>query len=203
MVISRLQCLHQLRLICWYAQHFLCIQTSNFVFDPLQVTCDTGHYSQVSHNTSHHTRTRSSINSVKTTDLCSFSAIRNTQHCYGKYDKQRSLAIYCYAYFPPNATTCPYRLCGPRLLVVAKCNRFLSCPDDVTYIRVWSTRRGLKPKFYKLPRPWSLWESSTTRENFHGRAGNRTWDLMVGSEKFRPPSREAGHCGANYGFVFR
>jgi hypothetical protein len=37
----------------------------------------------------------------------------------------------------------------------------LRCPDEVDGdIWIWSTRRGLKPKFYRLPRPWSLWGSS-------------------------------------------
>ena len=38
---------------------------------------------------------------------------------------------------------------------------------------------GLKPNFYQLPRPWSPWE----RKNAHGRAGNRTRDLMVSSQE--------------------
>jgi hypothetical protein len=42
---------------------------------------------------------------------------------------------------------------------------------------------GLKPKFYRLPTPWSLWRSSPARENFHGRTGNKTRDLMVSSQK--------------------
>jgi hypothetical protein len=57
----------------------------------------------------------------------------------------------------------------------------LRCPDDVsdyTYIWAWSTRKDLKPKFYRLPRPWSLWGSSPARENPHGRTGNRNRDLM-------------------------
>jgi hypothetical protein len=60
------------------------------------------------------------------------------------------------------------------------------------YMWAWSTRRVLKPKFYKLPRPWSLWGSSTARVNSHGRTGSRTRDLMVSSQKFCPPSHEAG-----------
>jgi hypothetical protein len=60
------------------------------------------------------------------------------------------------------------------------------------YIWAWSTRRGLKPKFYKLPRPWSLWGSSPARENSNGRTRNRTRDPVVSSQKFWQPSHEAG-----------
>jgi hypothetical protein len=57
----------------------------------------------------------------------------------------------------------------------------------------WSTGRGLKPKFYKLARSWSLWGSSPERENSHGRTGNRTRDLMVSSQKLWTPNHEADH----------
>jgi hypothetical protein len=59
------------------------------------------------------------------------------------------------------------------------------------YVWAWSTRRGLKPKFCKLPRPWSLWGSSPARENSHGRTGKRTRELMVSSQKLWPPSHDA------------
>jgi hypothetical protein len=62
----------------------------------------------------------------------------------------------------------------------------------MTYINV-EYQEGLKPNFYKLPRPWSLWGSSPSRENSHGRTGNRTRNLMVSSQKCWPPSHEAGH----------
>jgi hypothetical protein len=61
------------------------------------------------------------------------------------------------------------------------------------YIWVWSIRRGLKPKFYKLHSPLSLWGSSPARKNSHGRTDNRTRNLMVSSQMFWPPSHEAGH----------
>jgi hypothetical protein len=54
----------------------------------------------------------------------------------------------------------------------------LRCPhgmDGDTW--TWSTRRGVSST--KLPRPWSPWESFPSRTNFHGRAGNRTRDLMI------------------------
>jgi hypothetical protein len=84
----------------------------------------------------------------------------------------------------------------------------LCCPDYVSdniymyiyiyiyiYISIWewSTRKSLKPKFYKVLRPWSLWGSSPARENSHHKTENRTWDLMTSSQKFWPPSHEAVH----------
>ena len=33
-----------------------------------------------------------------------------------------------------------------------------------------------------------------SRKNAHGRAGNRTRDLMFSSQELWPPSHEAGHC---------
>jgi hypothetical protein len=102
-----------------------------------------------------------------------------------------------------NTTTCTYGLRGPPSRLWPKCNRLLRLgrPQGAVtlprwcewwYVWAWSTRRGLKPKFYRLPRPWSLWGSSPARENSHGRTGNRTQDLMASSQKFWPPSREAG-----------
>jgi hypothetical protein len=35
----------------------------------------------------------------------------------------------------------------------------------------------------KLPRPWSPWESSPPRKSPHGRAVNRTRDLIISSQK--------------------
>jgi len=37
-----------------------------------------------------------------------------------------------------------------------------------------------------------------SRKNAHGRAGNRTRDLMVSSQELRPPNREAGQFGTGY-----
>jgi hypothetical protein len=54
-------------------------------------------------------------------------------------------------------------------------------------------QESLKPKFYRLPRPWSLWGTSSARENSGGRTENRTRDLMVSSQKFWPPTHEVGH----------
>jgi hypothetical protein len=58
---------------------------------------------------------------------------------------------------------------------------FLGAP----YIYDFSRLR-VKPKVYKLPRPWSLWGSFLARENSHGRTWNRTRDLLW------LPSHEAG-----------
>jgi Tfp pilus assembly major pilin PilA len=45
----------------------------------------------------------------------------------------------------------------------------------------------------KLPRPWSLWESLSSRKNPHGKIGNQTWDLMISSiQKLWPLDHEAG-----------
>jgi hypothetical protein len=103
----------------------------------------------------------------------------------------------------PNVTTCPYRLGGLPSWLWPKCNRFLRLgPPQGTltfprlcewwYVWAWSIRRSFKPKFYRLPRPWSLLGSSPTRENSHVRTENRPRDLRVISQKCSPPSHEAG-----------
>jgi hypothetical protein len=43
----------------------------------------------------------------------------------------------------------------------------------------------------KLPSSWSPWESSPSRKNPHGRAGNRTQDLIISSQKLGPLDHEA------------
>jgi hypothetical protein len=63
------------------------------------------------------------------------------------------------------------------------------------YIYIYMSVEYLEPKFCRLPRPWLLWRSSPARVNYHGRTGNRTRDLMAGSQKFWPPSHEAGRFG--------
>jgi hypothetical protein len=94
-------------------------------------------------------------------------------------------------------------LCHPPPRGWPKCNRLpsLGCQYCAVILSWWyecwyvwacSTRTGLKPKFYKLPRPWSPWRSSPARENSHGRTRNWTRDLMVSSQKLWPPSHEAG-----------
>jgi hypothetical protein len=103
----------------------------------------------------------------------------------------------------PYATTCPYGLCGrlpPPPGYGRRVTDFwgwgshgaqLRCPSDVSGdIWAWGTRRGLKPKVYKLPRPRSPWGSSPMRENTHSRTGNRTRDLMSSSQESWPPGHE-------------
>jgi hypothetical protein len=66
----------------------------------------------------------------------------------------------------------------------------LRCPDyvsDVYYIWACSTRRDLKPIFFKLPRPWSPWVSSPARGNSHDRTENRTRDHMVSRKMAASP----------------
>jgi hypothetical protein len=70
----------------------------------------------------------------------------------------------------------------------------LRCPDEVdgdTWIL--STRKGLNLRCTKLPRPWSQWETSPSRNNPHVRAGSPTRDLMISSQKLRPLDHDAGH----------
>jgi hypothetical protein len=55
-----------------------------------------------------------------------------------------------------------------------------------------SNRRGLNLSSTKLHRPWSPWESSPSRKNPHGRAENRTRDLIISSQKLWPLDHEAG-----------
>jgi hypothetical protein len=69
----------------------------------------------------------------------------------------------------------------------------LRCPDEVDGdIWIWSTRGALNLASAKLPRPWSAWESSLSRKNPHGRAGNRTRDIIISSQKLWPLDHEAG-----------
>jgi hypothetical protein len=42
---------------------------------------------------------------------------------------------------------------------------------------------ALNLSYTKLPRPLSPWESYPSKKNPHGRAGNRTRDLMLSSQK--------------------
>ena len=68
----------------------------------------------------------------------------------------------------------------------------LRCPDDVSGdIGGWSARRALKPKFYQLTQTL-VTARIPFRENSHGRAGNRTRDLMISSQKLLPLDHEGG-----------
>jgi hypothetical protein len=60
----------------------------------------------------------------------------------------------------------------------------LRCPDDVSGdIGGWSARRALKPKFHQPTQTMVTAGILPFRENSHGRAGNRTRDLMISSQR--------------------
>jgi len=70
----------------------------------------------------------------------------------------------------------------------------LRFPDDVSGdIGGCSARRALKPKFYQPTQTMVTTEILPFRENSHGRAGNRTRDLMISSQRLWPLDHEAGH----------
>ena len=70
----------------------------------------------------------------------------------------------------------------------------LRCPDDVSGdIGGCSARRALKPKFYQSTQTMVTAGISLFRKNSHGRAGNRTRNLMISSRRLRPLDHEAGH----------
>ena len=61
--------------------------------------------------------------------------------------------------------------------------RELRCSDDVRGdIGGCSARRALKPKFYQPTQTVVTAGTLPFRENSHGRAGNRTRDLMISSQ---------------------
>ena len=57
---------------------------------------------------------------------------------------------------------------------------------------IWSARGGLKPNFYHYPDHGHHGRLPLSRKNTHGRAGNRTRNLIFSSRELWPPSREAG-----------
>ena len=88
----------------------------------------------------------------------------------------------------------------------------LRCPDGVWAVIEDDVVPGgaLNPNSTNLPRPWSPWESFPSRkiptvepgifpfkENTHGRAGNRTRDLMISSQRLWPLDHEAGQRSKN------
>ena len=66
----------------------------------------------------------------------------------------------------------------------------LRCPDGVWVVIEEGEVPGgaLNLKSINLPRPWSPF-----KENSHGRAGNRTRDFMISSQRLWPLDHEAGH----------
>ena len=70
----------------------------------------------------------------------------------------------------------------------------LRCPNDVSGdIGGCSARRALKPKFYQPTQTMVTTRILPFRENSHGRAGNRTRDLIISSQRLWPLDHEAGH----------
>jgi len=56
-------------------------------------------------------------------------------------------------------------------------------PRAVVPLERESARRALKPKFYQPTQTMVTAGILPFRENSHGRAGNRTWDLMISSQR--------------------
>ena len=111
--------------------------------------------------------------------------------------------------FFPNATTCPLRLRGlsfpPHpLRLWLRCNRFLRLGRPVGAVTLsrweWWWMRGesevpggaLNLIFTNYPDHGHHGRLPLSRKDAHGRAGNRTRDLMVSSQELWPPSHEAG-----------
>jgi len=68
----------------------------------------------------------------------------------------------------------------------------LRCPDDVSGdIGGCSARRALKPKFYQTTHTMVTAGILPFRKNSHDRAGNRTRNLMINSQRFCPLDHEA------------
>ena len=106
-------------------------------------------------------------------------------------------------FFWSNATTCPCGLHGPPSWAWQECNRLLSLgrPWGAVTLSRWcvsgdiggcSARRALKPKFYHSTQTVVTAGILPFRKNFHVRAGNRTRDLMISSQRFWPLGHEAG-----------
>jgi len=79
----------------------------------------------------------------------------------------------------------------------------LRCPDNVSG-DIWgcSARRALKPKFYQPTQTMVTAEILPFRENSHGRAGNRTQDLTICSQRHWPLDHEAGlYARINIGII--
>jgi len=75
----------------------------------------------------------------------------------------------------------------------------LRCPDDVSSdIGGCSARRAFKPKFYQPTQTMVTAGILPFRENSHGRAGNRTRDLMISSQRLWPLDHEAGQRIQSY-----
>ena len=103
-----------------------------------------------------------------------------------------------------NATTCPLRLRGPPPPLWLKCNRLLRLGRPVGVVTlsrwewwwnerwIWGARGALNLISTNYPDHGHHGRLPLSRKNAHGRAGNRTRDLMVSSQELWPPSHEAG-----------
>ena len=126
--------------------------------------------------------------------------IRQLQPC-----KVFSFFLYFFFSSPPPPMP-PHVLCGlrdPPSWAWQKCHRPLRLGrpwGTVTLSRCCasgdrggcSTTRGLKPKFYWSPQTMVTTGIFPFKENSHGRAGNRTRDLMISSQRLPPLDHEAG-----------
>ena len=88
---------------------------------------------------------------------------------------------------------------------VVKCNRLLKLGRPVGAVTlsrwewwwnerwIWGARGGLNLISTNYPHHGHHGRLPLSRKNAHGRAGNRTRNLMVSSQELWPPSHEAGH----------
>jgi len=77
----------------------------------------------------------------------------------------------------------------------------LRCPDYVFGdVGGCSARRALKPKFYQPTQTMVTAGILPFRENSHGRARNRTRDLMISSQRLWPLDHDAGPFSERFGF---
>ena len=101
----------------------------------------------------------------------------------------------------------PHVFCGLRGTTTwswQECNRLLRLgrPWGAVTLSRWcvsgdrggcSARRGLKHKVYYSIQTMVTAGIFPFKENSHSRAGNRTWDLMISSQRLWPLDHETGH----------
>ena len=103
----------------------------------------------------------------------------------------------------------------PRPRLWLKCNRLLRLGRPVGAITlsrwewwwnerwIWGARGGpLNLISTNYPDHGHHGRLPLSRKNVHGRAGNRTRDLMVSSQELWPPSHEAGHVSLNVKIIY-
>jgi hypothetical protein len=117
----------------------------------------------------------------------------------------------CAREFPPLPPHVPYGLRGLISRLWLNCNTLLRLgrPWGTVTLSQWGGwwviyeyeyEGALNLSSTELPRLWSLWESSPSRKNPHGRTGNRTWNLMINSKKLWPLYHETGLCTGNLSY---